>query len=109
MANPIELKTKYGTIYVEPADRIRTMRSGGDKIPTKTLNSVLGQVSTIGNEFNDVIKSFQIAPSEVDLELGIKFSAEGGVIISKVSTEATFTIKIKWVNNSKETKEVRNV
>jgi hypothetical protein len=37
-----------------------------------------------------------IAPSEAEVTLGLKLSAEVGVIVSKVAGEATLQVKLTW-------------
>jgi hypothetical protein len=35
----------------------------------------------------------------VEVQFGIKFDAEVGVIVAKVTTEASMTVKMSWENN----------
>ena len=35
-------------------------------------------------------------PDELELEFGIKFAADAGIIISSISSEANLTVKMKW-------------
>lgn len=37
-----------------------------------------------------------IAPDAVEVTLGLKLSAEAGVVLSKVGGEATLTVKLSW-------------
>lgn len=37
-----------------------------------------------------------IAPHDVEVTLGLKLSAEAGVVLSKVGGEATLTVKLSW-------------
>jgi hypothetical protein len=38
----------------------------------------------------------QLQPDELTVELGVKLTAEAGVILSKAAGEANFTITLKW-------------
>ena len=37
-----------------------------------------------------------ISPQEIEVTLGLKLSAEAGVVISKVAGEASLTVKLTW-------------
>jgi Trypsin-co-occurring domain 1 len=37
-----------------------------------------------------------LGPQEIGVELGIKFSAEAGIILAKTSAEGTCTVKLTW-------------
>ena len=38
----------------------------------------------------------EIAPESVEVTLGLKLSAEAGVVLSKVGGEATLSVKLTW-------------
>jgi hypothetical protein len=38
----------------------------------------------------------EIGPQEVEVSLGLKLSAEAGVVISKVAGEASLVVKLTW-------------
>ena len=38
----------------------------------------------------------QLAPQEVTIAVGIKLTAEAGVIVAKAAAEANFTVTLKW-------------
>ncbi len=47
-------------------------------------NAVMGTLSDLNN------------PSEISLEMGIKFGAKTGVILASADTEATMKVTLKW-------------
>jgi hypothetical protein len=42
----------------------------------------------------------QLAPDECTVAVGVKLTAESGVIIAKASGEANFTVTLKWSKDS---------
>jgi hypothetical protein len=42
----------------------------------------------------------QLAPEEVTVALGVKLTAEAGVIVAKAAAEANFTVTLKWTGRS---------
>jgi hypothetical protein len=46
-----------------------------------------------------VIETFRrVAPDECEVELGIKLGGKVGVILAEGTAEASFRVKLKWVN-----------
>jgi Trypsin-co-occurring domain 1 len=41
-----------------------------------------------------------VSPDAVEVSLGLKLSAEAGVIISKVAGEASFEVKLSWTRDA---------
>jgi Trypsin-co-occurring domain 1 len=46
-----------------------------------------------------ILKNLVTAPSEFELEFGIKLTADAGAIFTKVGGEANFNIKATWKNS----------
>ena len=59
------------------------------------LDRLIPTIQTIG----DRVKS--LAPDECSVALGVKLTAEAGVIVAKAAGEANFTITLKWVAGGK--------
>lgn len=54
------------------------------------------QIGTFSNEIISSIKNLDNAPDEFEVEFSVKFSADAGIIISSISSEATLKVKFKW-------------
>jgi len=50
------------------------------------------------------IKKFDkaIAPDEFEFQIGVKFSAEVGAVLTKIGSEAQLQITMKWIHNDKK-------
>jgi hypothetical protein len=80
-ATPGEIVTRSATSLEDALDRL---------IPT---------VQAIGDRLQS------LAPDECTIELGVKLTAEAGVIISKAAAEANFTLTLKWTSGGKQQSE----
>lgn len=58
----------------------------------KTIN----QIKAFSNNIANSIKNIPASPDELEVEFSVKFSADAGIIISSVSSEASISIKLKW-------------
>lgn len=56
----------------------------------KALDRLLPTIRAIGDRLREV------APDEFTVALGVKVTAEAGVIVSKASGEANFTVTLTW-------------
>ena len=70
-------------------------KSGINKASSK-FEKALEPVKRVSNHLIQNIKDIQIAPDEISIELGLKFSAEAGMIISKASTEGNIKVNLSW-------------
>ena len=66
------------------------------KNATSKFEKALEPIRKISNHLVQNIKDIDITPDEVSVELGLKFNAEAGIIISKASTEANIKINLTW-------------
>lgn len=92
------------TIYLETADVCTIMKDpmfeeagAGERILEKTkeyLDKVLSQVRVFSSNVADSIKNIS---DEVEVDFSVKFASDAGIVISSVSTEASITVKLKWV------------
>lgn len=103
---PLDDNTK---IYLETSDIFIGEQdpmfapASGCKILEKTksyMDDVLLQVKMFSSQIADSIRNVS---DEVEVEFSVKLTADSGIVISSVSTEASITVKLKW---SKE-KEVQ--
>jgi NTP-dependent ternary system trypsin peptidase co-occuring protein len=58
------------------------------------VDRLLPAVQAIGNRMK------QLAPEELTVALGVKLTAEAGVIVAKAAGEANFTVTLKWRSDS---------
>jgi hypothetical protein len=59
---------------------------------SETLDKILPALSEIAGK----ISSLNLKPDEIELEVGIKFVGEAGVVFAKASAEATLVVTLKW-------------
>lgn len=104
MPHLIEFDSEFGPIQIETNDTTVATRSfatsdTGEKAKVKFEESleVLERVSrsVVGN-LKRAAKSVQ--PDEVEVKLGLKFSAEAGAFIAKAGTEGALEVVMKWKN-----------
>lgn len=108
MSNFIEVQLDDNTkIYLETAKDEIKKGDGGLFAPVASsgrviekakdfLDSSFNQIKVFANGIADSIKNLDTAPDEIEVEFAVKFSADAGVIISSVSSEASITVKLKW-------------
>jgi hypothetical protein len=108
MVKTIEFESEYGKILVEVEESKRpTTRdfSSSDAAIEKSKKKfgasleVLKNVSTaVIAKLNDVAEDLK--PDEVEVKVGLKFTAEAGAIIAKTSVEGNLEVTIKWKTGS---------
>lgn len=106
--NLIEISMDNSTkLYIEVADApffdgsdpLLVPVASGEKVTKKAkdfLEDSLTQIKNFSNGIAEAIKAADIQPDEFELAFGIKFSADAGIIISSISSEANLTVKMKW-------------
>ena len=104
MSNLIEVQLDNGrTILIESSlddcsDDLMDPVTG-NKVVKKTkefLNTSFDQIKSFSTGISESISDIEIKPDEIEVEFAVKFSADAGIIISSVGTEASITIKLKW-------------
>lgn len=116
MRNILEVTMNDGTkMYIEAfnnelhngTDSVFVPASSGEEIIKKTMKQLSQSLSSISNFSNTIIEKIRnvdICPNEIEVDFSVKFSADANVIISSMSSEANFVIKMKWNNGNKESK-----
>ena len=111
MSNLIEITLDENTkIYLESAKEdikigdeslFMPIASNGQIIQkTKEfLDNTFNQITTFSSNIANSIKRLDIAPDEFEVEFAVKFSADAGIIISSISSEASIKIKLKWTKS----------
>ncbi|WP_230396200.1 CU044_2847 family protein [Streptomyces blattellae] len=79
-----------------PAGVQRVSRGGVVAGAAETLQQALGRVRPALGAVVDDARSLARPPAEVTVEFGITLSAEAGVVVAKGSTEAHFTVTMRW-------------
>ncbi len=62
------------------------------------IDNALNPLKAVGVKIFETLSQADKAPKEVSIEMGVKFSAEAGIVISKASTEANIKLQLKWIN-----------
>jgi hypothetical protein len=71
---------------------------------TATFESALQTVRSAAEGILHQLRSLAEPPDEVEVEFGVKMSAETGAIIAKASTEANFKINLTWKKDAADRK-----
>lgn len=74
------------------------VRGSSLKVP-KSFEDAIAPLKSISNSLINNIKEIATSPDEVEIELGIKFSASAGIIITSIDSEAVLNLKLKWKKN----------
>ena len=99
MSNILTYQTDSGevAIEIEKGPTYRGTRSAKESTETeKQLNSALAIIRRVGDAVIGQVKSIANRPSEVQVEVGLKFTAEAGVIVSKTSAEGNLKMVFTW-------------
>ena len=63
---------------------------------TMTLGDAFDRLRPVADATIDRLRRLQTRPREIELELGVKFSAQAGVVLAAAATEANCTVRIRW-------------
>lgn len=117
MAHYLEFATEDGnTLLIEVAEPEQSTQSGmvkaglNDRIQSSvsqaqnTFQSAISTVKSNALEFINGIKEMDIAPDEVEIEFGLKATAEAGnFAIGKINGDINYSVKLKWINKGQST------
>lgn len=81
-------------LIVPAASEEGVVKGAGD-----LLKRSFTQIKNFSDSIAASLKSSTICPREFELEFGVKFAADAGIIISSVSSEANITIRMKWTKD----------
>ena len=105
MARLARFQLADGTFFVAEVDGEsevpRTMRGSASRAEliiesNETFEVALRNVKHAAEAMVDRLCSLATPPDELSIDFGIKLSAETGAVIAKASTEANFSISLKW-------------
>jgi hypothetical protein len=94
-----------GTIIIEAEvprgyqeQQVSFLRRAKDQTPKlgDAVDHVLPAVREVANRIRDL----ELRPDEIQLEVGVKFVGEAGVVIARASAEANLVIKLKWLTGA---------
>ncbi len=98
----VEFTTDDGiVIAVEPAEDLSGShlvadRGDGAVRATRTFEDALGNVRTAAESALRVLRDGSLGPDSVELEFGVKLSAEAGAVIAKSTVEAHLVVRLSW-------------
>ncbi|MDX3068612.1 CU044_2847 family protein [Streptomyces sp. ND04-05B] len=98
----VEFETEDGAVIrVEPASDLSGSQlvadhDGGVVRATRTFDNALGHVRSAARSALRVLRDDSLAPDSVELEFGVKLSAEAGAVIAKSTVEAHLVVRLSW-------------
>jgi hypothetical protein len=66
----------------------------------ESFDKALQPLKEISNSIVNCIKDIANSPEEVEVELGLKFTAKAGIILTSFDSEANLKIVLRWKKNS---------
>ncbi|MGI0486889.1 CU044_2847 family protein [Pantanalinema rosaneae CENA516] len=65
---------------------------------TQAINSAMGTMRSMANRVVKTMQSLPVAerPAQVEVQFGMKLTAEGNAAIAKAGAESTITVKLVW-------------
>jgi hypothetical protein len=97
----MEFKTEDGAMVVvesvddESGARL-VSRGDGPARAARTFEGALDGVRAAAESALRVFRDGSLRPDSVELEFGVKLSAEAGAVIAKGSTEGHLVVKLSW-------------
>ena len=62
----------------------------------KAIEKAIAVIQNTAQKVNSAMRNIESRPDHVEVEFGIKFDAEVGVILAKASTEASLNVTLSW-------------
>jgi hypothetical protein len=109
MKRLIEFPLEDGTSIIVEVDEpetggvVRASR-GSDTIAKaqKTFEEAMDKVKPAASTIIAKIRSLSDAPDEVEVQFGLKLSADAGAFVASASLEANYTVTLKWKKDEKK-------
>ncbi|WP_223186046.1 CU044_2847 family protein [Streptomyces sp. CBMA152] len=98
----MEFRTDDGaqvTVEVERhASGAKLVRRGDNSVAeaTRTFDSALEGIRAAAESALHVFRDGRLRPDAVELEFGVKLTAEAGAVIAKTAVEGHLVVKLKW-------------
>ncbi|MGW7380156.1 CU044_2847 family protein [Streptomyces sp. NPDC054794] len=110
MARLVEFKTEDGAVVVvetaDPATGARLVSRGegpgdpaGNGLADRTTRTFEGALEGVRSAAQSALRVFRdgaLRPDSVELEFGVKLSAEAGAVIAKGAAEGQLVVKLSW-------------
>lgn len=64
----------------------------------RAVDSAMNTVKNMAQRVHSTVQRIENRPNNVEVEFGIKFDAEIGVIVAKARGEASMVVKLRWDN-----------
>ena len=91
------VKSDDGNLFTQVATKNKIIEKGKD-----FLDNSFNQIKAFSSKIANSIKSLDTVPDEIEVEFLVNFTADAGIIISSVSSQAGIAIKLKWTKLRKE-------
>jgi len=108
MKHLVEFPLEDGTTILVEVDDSETgsvVRSGrvGDVVSKsqKTFEEAMDKVKPAASAIIAKIRSLHDAPDEVEVEFGLKMSADAGAFVASAGVEANYKVTLKWKKEEK--------
>lgn len=94
-----------GFVYLEVSEvsaepgLVKAGRTGLPEEAKETFESAVNNISPVINAIVSKLLTVSKPPNEAEVEFGLTFKADAGVVVTKVGTEANFKINLKWTLN----------
>ena len=90
-----------GVVLFEIEERrvSKTLRGSGTDAyikPGETFDGVVRRFKPLLDSLAAQFRDFAGAPEQVSVELGIKFTAQAGMVITRASSDASLRLKLSW-------------
>ncbi|WP_308377570.1 CU044_2847 family protein [Streptomyces sp. ISL-99] len=101
MSTFMEFGTENGVVLVE-ADGLapgqRPVSRGGNSLVRagQTLDEALAGIRTAAESALAVFRGGSLQPDGVELEFGVKLTAEAGAVIARTAVEGHLTVRLSW-------------
>ncbi|MFD9796226.1 CU044_2847 family protein [Streptomyces sp. NPDC059070] len=98
----MEFRTEDGGQVVVEVDRhasgAKLVRRGDDSVgeAARTFESALHNIRSAAESALHVFRDGRLAPDAVELEFGVKLTAEAGAVIARSAVEGHLTVKLSW-------------
>jgi hypothetical protein len=97
----VEFKTEDGALVVvegvdEESGARMVSRGDGPAQAARTFESALDGVRAAAESALRVFRDGALKPDSVELEFGVKLSAEAGAVIAKGAAEGHLVVKLNW-------------
>ncbi|MEV0185441.1 CU044_2847 family protein [Streptomyces sp. NPDC050625] len=106
MGKLVEFKTEDGAIVVvetaDPATGTRLVSRGegpGNGAADRTARTFEGALDSVRSAAQSALRVFRegaLRPDSVELEFGVKLSAEAGAVIAKGAAEGQLVVRLSW-------------